>query len=160
MSDILDELSKSARERVDSGYYETNHGAMEFEPETHFTEVIEGGYPTPIIGEIKPGSPSRGRILGEDFQPAELGRTYSAGGATGFSVLTDPDHFFGSLENLAGVAKLNKPTLMKDFVVDYSQIRAGREFGAGAVLLIYRLFTRGEAFFDLDKGIAYAHELF
>ncbi len=159
MSDILDELSRSARERVNSGYYEVNCGPREVESIIPFTEVITGGNHAPIIGEIKPGSPTRGRILAEGFDPAELGRSYSAGGISGFSVLTDPDHFFGSLGNLARVSELNRPTLMKDFIVDCSQLNAGRKFGADAVLLIYRLFTREATSFGLNEGIDYAHGL-
>ena len=159
MSDILDDLSTSARNRVKSGYYKIDGHERQTGSSISFSEAIETTGSEPIVGEIKPGSPTRGKLFEKDFDPVELGRAYSAGGAAGFSVLTDPDHFLGSLENLAQVAKLNKPTLMKDFVVDHSQIEAGKESGADAVLLIYRLFSRGVTSFDLGEGIGYAHDL-
>lgn len=158
MSDVLDELSKSALNRLDSGFYDRDPGAGE-QNSFSFTRAIDGQTSAPVIGEIKPGSPSRGKIFGDEFDPAKLGRSYVDGGATGFSVLTDPDHFFGSLDNLATVAKLDRPVLMKDFVVDYSQIDAGKDLGANAILFIYRLFTRGIPDFSLESGIKYAQDL-
>ncbi|MBS3766479.1 indole-3-glycerol-phosphate synthase [Candidatus Bipolaricaulota bacterium] len=157
MSDILNKLTDSARKRVESGYYEINSERHEEGLSPSFTENIERHKFDPVVGEIKPGSPTRGRILDEYFRPIKLADSYSAGGAVGFSVLTDPDHFFSSLDNLARVAKLDKPTLMKDFIVDYAQMDAGKSLGADAVLFIYRLFTRKIPFFGLDEGIDYAH---
>ncbi|MEF8798601.1 MAG: indole-3-glycerol-phosphate synthase [Candidatus Bipolaricaulota bacterium] len=159
MSDILNKLTDSARKRVESGYYEINSERHEEGLSFSFTENIERHKFDPVVGEIKPGSPTRGRISGEDFRPTDLAESYSAGGVVGFSVLTDSDHFFGSLANLARVAKLDRPTLMKDFIVDYSQMDAGKRLGADALLFIYRIFTRGIPSFDLDEGIDYAHQL-
>ena len=54
-------------------------------------------------------------------------------------MLTDPDAFGGSLEDLqAASAASGLPILMKDFIVDPVQIRAGWAAGASAVLLIVR----------------------
>jgi len=158
MSDILDELSASALARVESGYYEI--AEEEGSPgATSFTEKIGNGNSGSIIGEIKPGSPTRGKIFTGNFDPVELGNSYLSGGVAGFSVLTDPDHFFGSLENLSLVAKLGGPTLMKDFVVGFTQIEAARSSGADAVLFIQRLFARDIPSFPLEEGISYAHDL-
>lgn len=159
MSDILDDLADSARDRVKSGYYETEHGRKGESSSRTFKKRIRDEKHDPVIGEIKPGSPSQGKIFDESFDPTVLGNIYNTGGVAGFSVLTDPDHFFGSLDNLAKVAVLGKPTLMKDFIVDYSQLDAGKALGAAAVLFIYRLFARGIPTFSLEGGIKYAHEL-
>ena len=159
MSDVLDELAESALTRVDSGYYEVGKRGKVEVTSTPFTEKIREVDHDPVIGEIKPGSPSQGRLFDETFDPSELGRVYSEGGAAGFSVLTDPDHFFGSLDNLARVAELEEPTLMKDFIVDYSQIRAGQRLGADAVLFIQRLFARNIPSFGLEEGIKYTQNL-
>ena len=159
MNDILNKLSNSAMARVESNYY-----AVERKKETEknplsFTKSIKDQNSVAIIGEIKPGSPTRGKIVDRNFDLSELTTAYLAGGVAGFSVLTDPDHFYGSLDNLLKIAELDKPTLMKDFVIDYSQIRAGKECGADAVLFIYRLFGRNVINFSLDEGINYAHDL-
>ncbi|MFB6291325.1 MAG: indole-3-glycerol-phosphate synthase [Candidatus Bipolaricaulia bacterium] len=157
MSDILGKLSKSAHKRVRKGYYDIatrgNRTTDSFRRriKTHTTE--------PVIGEIKPGSPTQGKLFEGEFDPEKLGRSYSNGGVIGFSVLTDSDHFFGSLDNLRRVSKLGKPVLMKDFVVDYTQIDAGKTLGADAMLMIYRLFTRGIPNFKLSEGINHAHQL-
>ena len=157
MSDILDELADSAHKRVEAGYYQYSCG--EKPDSAPFSSLVEEGRQNRVIGEIKPGSPTRGRILSKDIDPLELGKLYSRGCVGGFSVLTDPDHFFGSLTNLARIATLGKPTLMKDFFVDHSQIDAARRLGADAVLFIYKLFSRGITRFSLEYGIEYTHEL-
>ncbi|MFW6006057.1 MAG: indole-3-glycerol-phosphate synthase [Candidatus Bipolaricaulota bacterium] len=158
MSDVLDELSESALNRVNLGYYDIDPGEVKERNTISLRKRIKTQTSTPVIGEIKPGSPSQGKIFGGEFDPAKLGRSYANGGVTGFSVLTDPDHFFGSLDNLERVARLDRPVLMKDFIVDYSQIDAGKELGANAILFIYRLFTRGITDFSLESGIKYAQE--
>lgn len=158
MSDVLDELSKSALSRVNMGFYDRDPGEVRERNTISFRRRIKAQTSAPVIGEIKPGSPSRGKIVGDNFDPAKLGRSYADGGVTGFSVLTDPDHFFGSLGNLEKIAEIDRPVLMKDFIVDYSQIDAGKALGADGILFIYRLFARGIPDFSLEDGIKYAQE--
>jgi len=124
-----------------------------------FVEAVKSGKEVPVITEIKAASPSGGRLIPEGTNVEELAELYRRGGAAGFSVLTDPDYFGGSLENLAVVSELGLPTLMKDFVLDYRQIGAGNEMGADAVLLIYRLFERNMTKFKLEEAVAYAQDL-
>ena len=157
MSDILTKLAKSAINRVTSSYYDvsTREGIQK---SFSFKRSICALKSDSVVGEIKPGSPSQGRLFGDEFDPVKLSRSYVNGGITGFSVLTDPDNFYGSLDNLEKVAKLDRPILMKDFIVDYSQIDAGKALGADAILFIYRLFTRGIPDFSLESGIKYAQE--
>jgi indole-3-glycerol phosphate synthase len=88
-----------------------------------------------LIAEVKRASPSRGP-LAPDADALALARAYRAGGAAAVSVLTEPDGFHGSLEDLAAVATLGVPTLRKDFLVDPSQVWEARAVGASAVLLI------------------------
>lgn len=91
-----------------------------------------------LIAEIKPRSPSEGRLAGADFSPAGLARQYAAAGAAAVSVLTEPSRFGGSLGLLAEIAKAarNTPVLRKDFLVDPYQVLEARLHGASGVLLI------------------------
>ncbi|MFP4646573.1 MAG: indole-3-glycerol-phosphate synthase [Candidatus Acetothermia bacterium] len=159
MNDVLTELASSALERVESGYYEINCRVRDQNASQSFVSAIRNCDSRAIVAEIKPGSPTAGKLFGGKFSPSEAGRTYLKGGAAGLSVLTDPDHFYGSLSYLAEVSELDTPVLMKDFVLHRLQLKAAKALGADAVLLIYRLFDRGCARLNLPEAIDYAHEL-
>jgi len=89
---------------------------------------------TPIIAEIKPKAV--GRSLGPE-EVAEYARTYQSCGACAISVLTEPLHFRGSLDNLLLAREATElPVLRKDFINDVRQIR---EAPADLVLLIAAL---------------------
>lgn len=89
-----------------------------------------------IIAEIKRASPSLGNIR-SDISPAALAREYESGGARAISVLTEEDHFKGSLEDLREVrACTSLPLLRKDFIVDEWQIYEAAAARADALLLI------------------------
>lgn len=64
---------------------------------------------------------------------------YAAGGAAAISVLTEPDHFGGSSEDLIRVRDVvDVPVLKKDFHVDAIQLLEAKAIGASAALLIVR----------------------
>jgi indole-3-glycerol phosphate synthase len=89
-----------------------------------------------IIAEVKRRSPSRG-ILAEGLDAVEQARIYEAGGATAVSVLTEPAHFDGSLEDLVAVREaVSIPVLRKDFLLEPEQLWEARAAGADASLLI------------------------
>ncbi|MDO4242606.1 MAG: tryptophan synthase subunit beta [Actinomyces sp.] len=88
-----------------------------------------------LIMECKAASPSRG-TLRTAYDPAELARAY-APHAAAVSVLTEPDRFNGSFEDLAAVrGEVDVPVLCKDFIVDEVQVLAARSLGADAILLM------------------------
>lgn len=89
-----------------------------------------------VIAEIKRASPSKGMIC-ERVVPAEMAQAYQAGGAAAISVLTEEDHFRGSLDDLASVrTAITLPVLRKDFIFDEYQIYEAAAAGADALLLI------------------------
>jgi indole-3-glycerol phosphate synthase len=89
-----------------------------------------------IIAEFKRKSPSLG-IIRADLSAADVARRYERGGACAISVLTDEEHFGGSLEDLSAARSSAKlPVLRKDFIIDPIQIYEAAIAGADAVLLI------------------------
>ena len=99
-------------------------------------EALSNDERTNIIAEIKRASPSKGLIRG-NVDPAALARAYDAGGAAAISILTEADHFRGSLDDLRRVRQaVRLPLLRKDFIFDEYQVYESAAAGADAVLLI------------------------
>jgi indole-3-glycerol phosphate synthase len=89
-----------------------------------------------VIAEVKRRSPALGS-LGESVEVATLARIYAAAGATAISVLTEPRHWGGSIEDLVAVRDaVDVPILCKDVIVEEYQLVEARAAGADAVLLI------------------------
>ncbi|MDG5775051.1 indole-3-glycerol phosphate synthase [Haloarculaceae archaeon H-GB2-1] len=94
----------------------------------------------PLIAEVKPTSPTTDGERTDD--PVALAERMVEGGAAALSVLTEPDHFGGSVENLERVRDaVDVPVLRKDFVVRESQLDA---IEADVVLLIVRFLQEDD----------------
>jgi indole-3-glycerol phosphate synthase len=91
---------------------------------------------TSVIAEHKRRSPSAGSIR-EGTNVTEIVRAYERGGAAALSILTEHDHFGGSLDDLAEARRASDiPILRKDFTIDPYQVYEARAYGADAVLLV------------------------
>ena len=89
-----------------------------------------------LIAEIKKASPSKG-LLREEYDPVEIAIDYESHGAAAISILTEEDHFQGSLAHLQRVRpNVSRPLLRKDFIFDPYQVYEAAGAGADAILLI------------------------
>lgn len=136
---VLDQIVERTRERL----------RVEAKPDRRAAEEVAGrrtpfafrsaigaaGSPR-IIAEIKSASPSAGSIVSDPDVEA-IATEYAAGGAAAISIVTEPEFFRGSREWIvrAGGAS-GLPVVMKDFVVEPSQILRGIAAGADAILLL------------------------
>jgi indole-3-glycerol phosphate synthase len=91
-----------------------------------------------VIAEVKRKSPSKG-VINAGISAVDQARAYERGGAAAISVLTEPNHFNGSVDDLAAVTgAVGIPALRKDFHIDPIQLLEARVHGATAALLIVR----------------------
>jgi indole-3-glycerol phosphate synthase len=91
---------------------------------------------TSVIAEYKRRSPSAGAIR-EGASVTDIVRRYERGGAAALSILTDEDHFGGTLDDLVEAREATElPILRKDFTVDPYQVYEAKAAGADAVLLV------------------------
>jgi indole-3-glycerol phosphate synthase len=100
----------------------------------------------PVIAEIKP------KVLGRPLAPEEVAacsKAYADNNACAISVLTEPTHFKGSLENAVIARKAGLPVLRKDFIFDERQMQ---EVQADLVLLIASLGVDLQSFVDLARA--------
>lgn len=106
----------------------------------------------PLICEIKRRSPSRGAI-DPSIDPVALAGRYRDRGVRSLSVLTEEDHFAGSLGDLVAVKRAypDLAVLRKDFLLDEEDLRVSYRAGADAVLLIASILD--------EEELARLHEL-
>lgn len=101
-------------------------------------EALAGRDQIKIIAEFKRSSPSAG-VLGPGASAVSQACIYRDAGASALSILTEPTRFNGSTDDLAAAAAaVDVPLLMKDFIVDPTQVALGARSGASGILLILR----------------------
>lgn len=152
--DFLARACADVRRALEEGYY----GARPVDPvpsTPSLADAVSKG--RAVVAEIKRTAPSWSTTY-KERDVATVARAYRAGGAAGISVLTEPRHFQGSLDDLATVARVGLPTLMKDFVMHPDQLDAAADHGAAAVLLIQAVFDRGLAPVGRDALIGEARD--
>lgn len=140
---MLERILVSTRRRIES--------AMSLVPPADLVDLIRQS-PLPrdfaasfigdglhVIAEVKLASPSAGPI-GRGLDPVAVASGYASNGAAAISVLTEPEFFDGDIEHLRRIrAAVDRPLLMKDFILDEYQLLQARAAGADCVLLIARL---------------------
>lgn len=135
---VLDDIVARTRERLSSEPKADKAAAeaIAASRQPHAFATALGRDAINIIAEIKAASPSAGPIA-PNPDVESIARAYASGGAAAISVVTEPEFFHGSRRWLArarGAAGL--PVIMKDFVVEPSQLIRGIAAGADAILLI------------------------
>lgn len=113
-----------------------------------------------LMAEIKRASPSKGVISLSACAPAQA-RTYAKAGASTISVLTEPEWFKGSIDDLKAVRQSlegmsNRPAVLrKEFIFDEYQILEARLAGADTVLLIVKMLEEPvlKKLFDYSRSL-------
>ncbi len=138
---VLDDLAAAAQKRAEKLREQTDldtlyEQAMLFEKRDFVAALAAPGLS--VISEIKRASPSAGFI--REVEPAEWGARYEHEGAACLSVLTEPDWFKGSFDDLdAARGATTLPVIRKDFTVDEAQVLEAAT-RTDAVLFIASLF--------------------
>ncbi len=145
MSDVLRDIVARTKARLDEETFDWQASkraarlrADQREPFA-FYSALKRREAVNVISEIKAASPSAGTIV-ENPDVEAIAADYKHGGAAAISIVTEPDFFRGSrtwIIRASGASGL--PVIMKDFVIDPSQLLRGAAAGADAVLLLASL---------------------
>lgn len=137
--EIVEQRKKSLIKDID--YMKNIDGKSIRDDRKTLSESIKSNQEISIISEIKPASPSLGTIR-LDIDVKTVVNEMESSGVIGLSVLTEPNYFSGSYENLeVAVSNTKLPCLMKDFVVDPVQYKIAADLGATNILIINSICT-------------------
>src|SRR5688572_11227867 len=139
MSDILDQIVDRTRARlreepmdVEDARRAARDQAATKTPFAFRTALTRDA--VNVIAEIKSASPSAGSII-DNPDVESIARDYASGGAAALSIVTEPEFFRGSPTWIARAkSAANLPVIMKDFIVEPSQLMRGIAAGADAIL--------------------------
>ena len=145
---FLGRMARSSRDRVREARERESEGAL-------LARALATSAPPPlrlgtfgVIAELKRRSPAAGALTARDFDGGAQVRSYGAGGAAAVSVLTEPEEFRGSLDDLREAAEPLRahriPAMRKDFLTDPYQVLEARATGAGGVLVIVTMLGDAE----------------
>ena len=130
--------ARAARARESTPFDEQVAEALAMPAANDILAALTSRTDVAVIAELKRASPSKGAINSALDATAQV-RAYAHGGATAFSILTEPSEFGGSVDDLAVAAALGVgPCIRKDFITDTIQLVEARRAGAAAALLIAR----------------------
>jgi len=131
--------------------------ALEQPPPLDLAQALRGSS-VKLIAEVKKASPSKG-IIRQDFDPVQVAKVYAENGAAAISVLTEPDHFQGSIDYIRSIKQAlgdkKIPLLRKDFIIDKYQVYQSRACGADSLLLIAAVLEENE----LKELLEFSHAL-
>lgn len=149
-------MVRNSQIAIDDGVYEISEKIPK--SETDLIHSIKVNSHATLITEIKFSSPSLGKIRTMS-DPVSIAQSMIAGGAKALSVLTQPNLFNGSPDYFMKVRKaVDIPMLMKDIIVDKTQLIAAEKMGADYILLIQSLFDQ-HYLKEMDEFIDYAHKI-
>ena len=155
MKNVLEKLVMNSQKAIDDGIYDIAETLPK--SEIDLEESIRSNIHASLITEIKFSSPAEGNIR-QISDPLQIAESMISGGAKALSILTQPYLFNGSPEYFIKIRKNVKlPLLMKDIMIDKSQIDAAKKMGADYFLLIQALFDNG-FINEIDEFIDYGHK--
>ena len=123
MHQIIDDIISSTKKRIRTiGDIDTRHTVNSRSLPVSIRLAKEKDH-IPVIAEVKPASPTTHNRNVTPKEAAQIAITMEKAGAVAISVLTEPEFFHGSIENLEHVRRaVNIPVLRKDFIIDKKQI--------------------------------------
>ena len=139
--DILERIAHIRKETIKREGYTLGTDV----PDRREFPLIPFGSDPFVICEIKRRSPSKGKIS-EIADPVKQASIYVGKGIRNISILTEEDHFGGSLNDLMAVKKAfpHIAVLRKDFLLEKEDIDVSYRAGADAILLIAALLDQNK----------------
>lgn len=107
-----------------------------------------------VIAECKRRSPSAG-TLAKEADLSQRAMQYAEDGAAAISILTEQDHFGGSLEDFVQLQTVPVPRLRKDFLLNEFMVEESAQAGADLILLLAVCLEDAQ----LQEMTQQAHEL-